>query len=149
MQSLHVRDLMTSPVITVPPPTRLPVIKLFMHEKRIHRLPVVNRSRLVGIITLGDVRNAFPSDVPAIGAMEARHALDRVRAADIMRTDVITVTADALLSEAALLMLYHRISGLPVFDGNQLAGIITKSDICRAIVAGDIAFSRRALALQL
>jgi CBS domain-containing protein len=149
MQSLRVRDLMTSPVFTVAPPTRLPVIKLFMCEKRIHRLPVVNRSRLVGIITLGDVRNAFPSDVPAIGAMEARHALDRVRAADIMRTDVITVTADALLSEAALLMLYHRISGLPVLDGNQLAGIITKSDICRAVVAGDIAFSRQALALQI
>lgn len=142
MQSLRVRDLMTSPVITIPPLTRLPVIKLFMREKRIHRLPVVSHGRLVGIITLGDVRNAFPSDVPAIGAMEARHALDRVRARDIMRTGVITVTADSLLPEAILLMLYHRISGLPVLDGDLLVGIITKSDICRAIVGGNTALSR-------
>ncbi len=145
MQSLRVRDLMTSPVITIPPLTRLPVIKLFMREKCIHRLPVVSRGRLVGIITLGDVRNAFPSDVPAIGAMEARHALDRVRAEDIMRTDVITVTADAPLPEAALLMLYHKISGLPVLDGDRLVGIITKSDICRAIVSGDMVLSSPAL----
>ncbi|HZG66381.1 MAG TPA: CBS domain-containing protein, partial [Herpetosiphonaceae bacterium] len=66
MHFLTVQDLMSSPVITIPPHTRLPMIKQLMRLKRIHRLPVVDRGKLLGIVTLGDVRNAYPSDAPSL-----------------------------------------------------------------------------------
>jgi CBS domain-containing protein len=135
MQSLLVRDVMTSPVLTIRPHTRLPTIKRMMREQQVHRLPVVEGGRLLGIITLGDVRNAFPSDLLLLNsAPQVR--LDDVRADTLMRTEVVTTTPDAPLTTAVALLLRHKISGLPVLTGPQLVGILTKSDICRAVLQG-------------
>lgn len=136
MQSLYVRDLMSSPVITITPATRLPAIKLLMRQKRVHRLPVVEHGRLAGIVTLGDVRNAFPSDVLPTPS-HASSLLERITARDLMRSELVTVMAHAPLAEAAHLLLHHKISGLPVVENHQLMGIITKSDLCRAIIGDD------------
>lgn len=135
MQSLFVRDLMTSPVRTIRPSTRLPAIKRIMGEHGIHRLPVVEDGQLLGIVTLGDLRNAFPSDLPALSS-QPRPRLDAIRADHLMRSDVITVAPDAAVTTAAELMLHHKVSGLPVLSDQQIVGIITKSDLCRAVLDG-------------
>lgn len=143
MRALTVRDVMSSPVLTIPVHTRLPMIKQLMRARRVHRLPVVDCNKLVGIITLGDVRNAFPSDAPSLVHEHSPRTLDQVRAAEIMRTEVITIQASALVTRAVDLMLQHKISGLPVMDGQRLVGMITKSDICRALVAWESAWKSR------
>lgn len=135
MRTLTVRDVMSTPPITIRPYIQLPMIKQLMCEKRVHRLPVVDRDELLGIITFGDVRNAYPSDVPSLIHAYLTHSLDHIWAAEIMRAEVVTVQADAPLTRAVDLMLRHRISGLPVMDAQRLVGMITKSDICRALVA--------------
>lgn len=137
MQPLLVRDLMTSPVLTIRPSTRLPAIKQIMCERCIHRLPVVERDRLVGIVTLGDVRNAFPSDLPALNR-HPQPRLDAIRAEHLMRTDVIAIAAEAPLMMAAELLLLHKVSGLPVLADERLVGIITKGDLCRAVLDGKL-----------
>jgi CBS domain-containing protein len=48
--------------------------------------------------------------------------------------DVITVTPDTTIVEAARLMLENKIGGIPVLDGDYLVGIITESDIFRTVV---------------
>ncbi len=136
MKALFVRDIMSSPDITHTPTVRLPAIKHLMHQNSIRRLPVVDGNRIVGIVSLGDVRNAFPSDATMLSIYELSYLLDKVSAADIMRTDVVAVEPDAPLTEAAQLMLQHKISGLPVVENGQLVGILTESDILRAIVDG-------------
>lgn len=141
MKTLHVRDVMSSPIISITPNTRLPVIKHLMREHNIRRLPVVDRDRLIGIISLGDLRNAFPSDATTLSIYELSYLLDKVTAKEVMRTDVITIEADAPLVEAAKLMLQHKVSGLPVREDGQLVGIITESDIFRAIIAGHVPLS--------
>jgi CBS domain-containing protein len=141
MQHIYVRDVMRSPVLTIAPHTRLPAIKLVMRQSQVHRLPVVDGGKLVGIITLGDVRNAFPSDIAFVGMFEQTHVLDKVTAQDIMRTDVVTTTPGATLVEAARLLLSYKLNGLPVLNGTSLVGIITKSDLCRAMIDGTIALT--------
>ncbi len=136
MRTIYVRDLMRSPVITVQAHTRLPTIKALMRQHHVHRLPVVDGTRLVGMVTLGDVRNAFPSDLP-IYQQPPKGLLDQVRALDIMRTDVVTSAPDVPLAHAAQIMLAHKISGLPVLQGDQVVGIITKSDLCRIVAEND------------
>ena len=55
-------------------------------------------------------------------------------AGDVMTFDPIGITKDSDLAEAALIMMRNRISGMPVIDSdNSLAGIITKTDLIRAI----------------
>ena len=137
MQPLLVRDLMTSPVITIWPHTRLPTIKRIMCEQGIHRLPVIDRERLVGIVTLGDLRNAYPSDIPTLNDRVVPR-LDDICAELLMRTNVITTTPEATLTTASDLLLRHKVSGLPVIDRDRLVGIITKSDLCRAVLDGKL-----------
>ncbi|HEX6293160.1 MAG TPA: CBS domain-containing protein, partial [Herpetosiphonaceae bacterium] len=100
------------------------------------RVPVVENDRLVGIITSGDVRSAMPSDATSLSIYEMAYMLEEVTAAEVMRTHVITISASASIAEAAQRMLDHKISGLPVIDRRQLVGIISESDIFRAIVDG-------------
>jgi acetoin utilization protein AcuB len=142
MHTLAVRDVMSSPVITIQAHTRLPIIKALMWQWGMHRLPVVEGRRVLGIITLGDVRSAFPSDILAINIHRQMLPLERLRALDMMRTDVVTITQDASIPEAAQVMLRHTISGLPVLDGDRLVGMITKSDVCRAAAGGTITLAQ-------
>ena len=60
MQQVCVRELMSSPVISVTGHTRLPVIKSLMREKHIRRLPVVDGTELVGIVSQADIARALP-----------------------------------------------------------------------------------------
>ena len=55
------RDWMTRDVITISPETLLREAHEIMKTKRVRRLPVVDHGRLVGIVTLGDIRGAEPS----------------------------------------------------------------------------------------
>jgi CBS domain-containing protein len=59
-----------------------------------------------------------------------------MNAADIMTHPVVTVTPETTITEAAQLMLQHRISGLPVVDGGAVVGIITEGDLLRRAETG-------------
>lgn len=139
MESLTVSALMSQPVIVVSPQTRLPRLKSLMRENNIRRLPVVKGTHVVGIITMGDVRNAFPSDATTLSIYELSYLLDKVTAADVMQPEVLTIAADATVAEAAQVMLKHKVSGLPVLDQGRLVGILTESDIFRGVIAGQLA----------
>jgi acetoin utilization protein AcuB len=136
MRTISVRDVMSSPVIAVSLSTPLPQLNNLMREQQIRRLPVVDGNRLVGMITFGDIRSALPSDATTLSVYELSYLMEQVTAAEVMRGDVITISADASVAEAAQQMLEHKISGLPVVEREHLVGIITESDIFRAISTG-------------
>src|SRR5690606_15661023 len=126
------RDWMTPRVVTVTPDTTLSEAARLMETKMIRRLPVMEDGRLVGIVTYGDIREAQPSAATSLSIWELNYLLAKLRIAEIMTRDVITVSQNATIGEAAKLMLDHQISGLPVVDHNgDLVGIITESDIFR------------------
>lgn len=118
--------VMSTELKTLPPSASLADARELMQENRIHHLPVVEEgNRLVGLLTLTDVLRASDSSLRDDG--------DRIRArdigiADVMVTDVATVSRDASLRQAALFLEKYRIGCLPVLDGEALVGIITDSD---------------------
>ena len=136
MTALAVRALMRSPVVTITPHTPLPDIERVLREHGIRRVPVLDHRRLVGIVTLGDVRGTQPSDATTLSVYELGYLLNKVTAAQIMHTPVLSVAADAPVLEAAQRMPDHHISGLPVVADGQVVGMITESDVFRALVAG-------------
>jgi CBS domain-containing protein len=128
---------MSQEPITVTPDTRLIDADTILREYDIRRLPVVdNNGNLVGIVTLGDIREASASDVSSSDTWELDYLLAKLKIEKIMTPNPITVYTTDTIAEAARLMLENKVSGLPVvnpLDG-ILVGIITESDIFRLVV---------------
>jgi acetoin utilization protein AcuB len=94
-------------------------------ERGVRRLPVTDiTGRILGIVTERDLLLAVSHYINAPIEIE-----------NVMKRQVVSTTPDTPLAEAAMLMISHKIGGLPVVDTNQqLVGIITESDIFRAFV---------------
>ncbi len=129
-----VGEWMTSAVISVGPKASLIDVKRLMSSKHIRRLPVVDTGKLVGIVTLGDVREASPSDATSLSIYELNYLLARLTIDQFMTRSVITVTPYTEIYATAELMLEHKIGGLPVVSNGKLVGIVTESDIFRVLV---------------
>lgn len=136
MKQFLVADWMTKDVVTATPDTTLPEAHRLMTEHKIRRLPIIDRNgRLVGIVTRGDIRGAEPSAATSLSIWELNYLLARLKIAEIMTADPVTIWPEATIQEAAQLMMDKKISGLPVLGRNgQVVGIITESDIFRLIV---------------
>lgn len=134
-ESPRVREWMTPDPIAIDEKTPLPEAHQMMKRRRIRRLPVVDKAgRLVGIITRGDVREASPSNATSLSIYEIHYLISQLTVDHIMTRNPKTVTPDTPIKDAARLMLDHKISGLPVVEGDKLVGIITESDIFRGLI---------------
>jgi len=119
-----VRERMTAPVVTIFRDTDYQRALELMQEKRLRRLPVVDRERrLVGIVAERDLLLAA-----------TRYPRAGVDIGEFMSTKLVTAAPGMSIGDAARLMLEHRVGGLPVVDGGALVGIITESDIFRRFV---------------
>jgi acetoin utilization protein AcuB len=134
MKKSQVRDWMTPNPITIDPRTTLPEAHKLMKEHHIRRLPVVDHDKVVGILTLGDIREASPSDANSLSIFELNYLLAKLAVEKIMTRDPIVIAPAATIRESAQLMLEHKIGGLPVVENDKLVGIITESDIFRVLV---------------
>jgi CBS domain-containing protein len=143
MENFKVRDWMTAPVISVSPSTPISNAHQIMKRYGIRRLPVVENDQLVGIITIGDVREASPSDATTLSIWELNYLWAQLTVEKIMSRKLITVKPDTSIIDAAQAMLDYKVSGLPVVDDNEkLVGILTESDIFRMLVKSRIPISQ-------
>lgn len=133
MNIRFVRDWMTPHPITIDPKTVLPDAHRLMQDSHIRRLPVVDRGNLVGIVTLGDIREAEPSQATTLSIYEIHYLLSKLTVEHIMTRNPITIAPEQTIRDAARLMLENKIGGLPVVEPKtgKLVGIITESDIFR------------------
>jgi acetoin utilization protein AcuB len=130
-----VKDWMSRDVLTITPDTSLPEAHRLMTNNNIRRLPVVKNNRLVGIVTLGDIREAEPSGATSLSIWEMNYLLSQLEVEKVMTKNPITIYANETIGEAAWMMLKNKISGLPVIDSEKrVVGIITESDIFRMVV---------------
>lgn len=133
---MKVKDRMSKNVVTIPMDGSINEAFRLMKEKNIRRLPVVERDRLVGIITLSDLNKAAPSQATTLSIFELNYLLAKTRVKDIFspEKELHTIGPDDYIEAAAKLMLAQEVSGLPVVDEGRLVGIITETDLFRALV---------------
>lgn len=134
MNKHFVRDWMTPNPVTISKQTTLPEAERLMREYQIRRLPVMDDNKLIGIVTLGNMREARPSNATTLSVYELNYLLGKLTAKDFMAQPVIAISPDTSIQEAAKQMLENKIGGLPVVDGEKLVGIITETDFCRLLI---------------
>lgn len=139
LENVTVKEWMTPTVISVSPKASIGSSHQIMKEHGVRRLPVVEDGHLVGIITIGDVREASPSDATTLSIWELNYLWDQLVVEKIMTPNVITIEQNRPILDAAQIMLDQKISGLPVVDANgELVGMLTESDIFRLLVQSRI-----------
>jgi len=133
---MFVHDRMTTPVTTISAKTSFPDALKLMQEGGFRRLPVVDRKgRLVGIVSERDLLHAAPSAASSLSIWEVQYLLSKLQIEMIMNKDVITVTPDMPVEDAASLMVANKVGGLPVIDKEKrVVGIITETDIFETFV---------------
>ena len=131
-----VKDIMTPHVYTINQNQTLLELQGLMSDDNIRRVPVLNDAgQVVGIITDRDVKLASPSEASTLSRYEASYLLSRIKVKDVMTHNVKTVYATADLADVAALMYQDHIASVPVMnEENNLCGIVTDSDVFRALV---------------
>jgi len=116
-----VKEVMNRNVKTVRPEDTVKDAAKIMNERRIGSLVVVSGTgEVVGILTERDIL----TDVVAIGK-----SADEVKISEIMTPNIVTITPDRTLEEAADVMTENKIKKLPVVHEGRLVGIITATDL--------------------
>ncbi len=128
---MRIRDMMTSNPITVDSETLILDAQKLMREKRIRRLPVVDKGKLVGIVTHHDLLQASPSPATSLSVYELNYLLAKMKVKEIMKKNPITVTPDTPFEEALRVGQEKRIGSFPVVEDGKVVGIATESDIIR------------------
>lgn len=123
-----IREWMTPDPITAREDMSLMGAFDLMKRRNIRRLPVIAGDTLVGIVTRSDIQQLIPCAEDQMFALAGR-TVD-----EIMTRNPVTITPEQDIKDAAEEMIEHRVSGLPVVDGDRLVGIITESDIFRLVV---------------
>jgi len=116
-----VGNRMSTNVVALTPEDYLSTAQAKMWLGGFRRVPVVQDGDLVGILTDRDIR-------------EHLGRLERTKISAAMTEDLVTVTPETTLEEAAQIMLKHKIGGLPVLTAGKIAGMITTSDILQAFL---------------
>ncbi len=141
-------DVLRREVVTVAPSAPLREVVELILGQPFRAVPVVERGRLVGIVTGSDLverggLGVRPGLLSRLGDAEReRHlqALGRspTTAADVMTRDPVTAAIGASLPEVALVMASRHLKRLPVVDeGGALAGIVSRVDLLRSVIGGE------------
>lgn len=124
-----VGERMSRPPITIGPEMSIHDALALFKKERIRRAPVIKSGKLVGIVSEKDLLNASPSPATTLSVWEMNYLLSKLTVSELMTKDVITVTEDTPIEEAARIMADNKIGGLPVVKGTRVVGIITETDL--------------------
>ena len=132
---MYVREYMTPNPVTITSDVSVPQALRIMRDKKIRRLPVLDgKGKLVGIVSDKDLLHASPSPATSLAVWEINELLAKLKVEKVMARDVVTVSEDLPLEEAARIMVDRRIGGLPVMREQTLAGIITETDLFKVLL---------------
>lgn len=126
--------MMTKNPITVDSKTLVLDAQKIMRENKIRRLPVVDKGKLVGIITQHDLLMASPSPATSLSVHELNYLLSKMKVSEIMKKNPVTITSETPFEEALKIGQDKKIGSFPVVENEKLVGMVTESDIVRFLM---------------
>jgi CBS domain-containing protein len=148
---MQIREIMSSPAISVATETRVGELARVMRENNISGMPVVDeRNRLLGVITEHDlIQRHAPVHQPRyitvlsayipISPREVHEYQEQLRqtlainASQLMTVDAQTVSPDDDVEDALEMMLDPEVTLLPVVEGREVVGVVTRTDLVHLI----------------
>jgi len=131
---MYVRDVMTSNVVTIPSSTSIADAKRIMQAHKFRRLPVVDKGKLIGIVTEHGLEQVSPSKATSLTVWELSYLLDKTTVKEIMEKNVVTVPPDMTVEEALALAQKSMVGALVVIEDGRVIGITTTNDFFYKIV---------------
>lgn len=123
--------MMTRNPVTVDSETLVMDARKIMKENNVRRLPVVDKGKLLGIVTKHDILEASPSPATSLSVHELNYLLSKMKVKEIMKKNPVTLTPDTPFEEALKIGQEKKIGSFPVVENGKLVGIATESDIVR------------------
>ena len=130
---MQVSGVMATDVVTVGRNDDLRLVDDIMAERHIRHIPVVEDDAIVGLVSQRDVFRAQMSSTMGYGERGQRAYLHSILVKEIMAHPVITIAPEAPVSEAIDLIVEKGIGCLPVVRGQQLIGILTKTNLLQRL----------------
>jgi acetoin utilization protein AcuB len=131
---MDVSDIMTTNVVTIPSNTSIADARRIMEAHRIRRLPVVDKGKLVGIVTDRRLESVSPSQATSLTVWELTYLLNKTTVKDIMEKNVVTVSPDMSAEEALAAAQGNKVGALVVIEEGRVVGIATTNDFFYKIV---------------
>lgn len=125
---MFIRDVMTTNVVTIPSSTSLADARRIMDAHRIRRLPVVDKGKVVGVVSRDGLEKAGPSKLTTFSMHELSYLLAKVTVKEVMKTDLVKVPPDATVEEAVALAQAKKVGMLLVTEADRLVGVATTND---------------------
>lgn len=130
-----ITSIMTREVTTIGPDAPLEDAERILFSHSFKHLPVLRDGRLVGILSKTDIkRMSFAQDLGDFEADVDAAMVQMFTVGNIMVSKPFTVQQDATIRDVAKVLSEKEFRSVPVMDGDRLAGIVTTSDIIRAIL---------------
>jgi acetoin utilization protein AcuB len=118
---MHIANWMTRNPSFITPQDTLAQAKKMMDDGHFRRLPVVENGKLEAIITERDLRQHWGY-------------LDSTKVSAAMTSGPVTINPSVKVEDAVQLMLKYKIGGLPIVEDGKLIGILSTSDVLRALL---------------
>jgi CBS domain-containing protein len=146
---VRVREIMSSPAITVPPDLRLKELADLLVERAISAVPVTQDGELVGIVSEADLIPLESTSDPRAHATPSREPPADVPhvVAEVMTRDVVALPEGADVDDASRLMQERGVKSIPVVRGRRVTGMVARRDLLKVLARddGDIADDLTAL----
>lgn len=137
---MKVTEIMSQPVVTVTPGTGIKTAAQLLVEHGISALPVVDSAgQLVGIVSEADLIpiEARPDPRSQATPLGPTAGSTPRSVADVMTRDVVVITTQGEVAEAAKIMLSSDVKRVPVMSGRRVVGIVSRSDLVKVIARTD------------
>jgi acetoin utilization protein AcuB len=125
---MKVRDVMTWNVVTVTSDMPIMEARKIMDAHGVRRLPVVDRGKMVGMVSKERITRTAPSPATSLSVWEINYLLAKMTVKEIMSKDPITVDPEMSVEAAIALAQKKGVGALPVVEKNKLVGIATTND---------------------
>ena len=129
----QVRDYMTPNPETLEVNHSLLDAALLLRRTNLRHIPILQDGQLVGVLTDRDVARFTPTMLLPVSAQEYNRVFEETPVEKVMSRNPLSIASDAPLSEAVELLFRNRLGCLPVLEKNRLIGIITVTDMLRAL----------------
>ncbi len=131
---MFIRDVMTTKVITAPTNMSVYEAKKLLQDHNFRRLPVLDRGKLVGIVSLDRLDSISPPKAASLSLWELNYLLAKTTVGEIMKRDLVTISPDTTVEESLAIAQGNKVGILLVVEDGKLIGVATTNDFFYKIV---------------